>query len=635
MSDSPPTPTSNLPAFSTGDGKPIFVYDCEVFSNLFLCILCDGVQWLQFDHSTIPALLRFVSDKAKVLAGFNSHAYDDKLLQYLVRHPSSTPADLFALSQRIIEPDADARDPVPWFEKPWAYSIDVLQLLNGRGSLKEWECRSGFPVVVESAADFMLPCPPELVEAVTTYCHNDVAATVQLLRQYWPLVEMRTALARRFNLQEIIYTYSEPKLAQTTFLTLHQRRSGQPAREVRAAALANPDNTRTVFPFSELMSQKLAFTTPPFQELHRCLQRGSLRGSGDGRAWAMDVPDLDLSRPLPLAGTRYALGIGGLHSVDHAGIEAATTESLIFDLDATSYYPSIIIAEGIYPRQLGPEFVQDMTQLRNQRLEAKRSGDKMTADALKIVLNSTYGKLNDQWSPLRSVVDAHRVTLNGQLFLLMLIEQLGALGCEILSANTDGVTVRCPMALAGEPLQGTIAHWQSQTGLVLESSQFSRICRRDVNSYIARTTDGKIKTKGAFNPESGKGDGSVIKDAAVGYLLDGVDPAHSIATEQDPTAFLFYQRVKNGGKVHWGEREVGSIVRWYASVNGESIRRKNPNGSWAILPHGQTSVLAMDITSWKRLDLRSLDVAHYISEAWKLIREIEPEKSLYQQLSFL
>jgi len=632
----PPLPSpQGRPALIAPDGKNILVYDCEIFSNLFLCIFSDGVTWHQFDHTNIPELVRFVSNKHLVLAGFNSNAYDDKILQYLIRNPTSTTMDLFKLSQRIIEPSPDERDPVAWFDKSWAYSIDVLQLLNGRGSLKEWECRSGFPVVVESAADFMLPCPPELVEPVIAYCRNDVSATLLLLRQYWPLVEMRAALAHRFDLKEIIYTYSEPKLAQTTFLTLHQRRSGQSSKVVRSAALANPDNTRTTFPFSELLSRRISFSTPPFQKLLLCLQQGNLRGSVDGRSWSLDVPDYDFSRQLRLGTMSYALGIGGLHSVDRPGVETASAESEIIDLDATSYYPSIIIAENIYPRQLGPTFVHDMVQLRDQRLDAKRRGDKMTADALKIVLNSTYGKLNDQWSPLRSVRDAYRVTLNGQLFLLMLIEQLEIIGCEILSANTDGVTIRCPTRLLFNLLEDTIAHWQLQTGMVLESSRFARICRRDVNSYIARTVDGKIKSKGAFNPESGKGDGSIIKEAAVHYLLDGTDPQKTIDQEKDVSSFLFYQRVKNGGKVHCGEKELGSIVRWYASLNGESIRRKNPNGSWAILPHGQSCILAMDITNWTRGDLRSLDIGHYVSEAWKLIHEIEPAQSLYQQLSFL
>jgi len=156
-----------------------------------------------------------------------------------------------------------------------------------------------------------------------------------------------------------------------------------------------------------------------------------------------------------------------------------------------------------------------------------------------------------------------------------------------------------------------------------------------VNSYIARTASGSIKSKGAFNPESGKGDGAIIKQAALTYLLDGIEPETTIAAEQDPVAFLFYHRAKNGGHLHHGEAPLGSIVRWYASRLGEPIRRKNPNGSWATIPHGNGATLAMDITGWTRAQLMDVDLRYYIAEAWKLIREIEPVKNEYQQLSFL
>ncbi len=614
-------------------GTEVWVYDCEVFSNWFLCLMTDGRSWRRFDSESIPELVAVIQNRSLTLAGFNSSGYDDRILLSLVQDPGSSTAAIHQRSQRIIAgDDGPLRTPSLPAELPWGCSIDVLQLLNGRGSLKEWSCRMGFPMVADSPADFLKPCPPGLMAGVEAYCRTDVENTQRLLQAHWPLVELRTRLAARFDLDRRIYALTEPRLAQHTLLELHQRRTGMTPGAARAAALANPDNALQSLPLDRLISGRVSFATEPFQQLLGLVRRGTAVGDAEGRTWSIALPDGSSLDAVALAGTTVALGIGGLHSIDVPGIHQATDEVALIDLDVTSYYPAIIITEGLYPRHLGPGFVEDLALLREERLAAKRAGDKATADALKIVLNSTYGKLNDRWSPLRSVPDALRVSITGQWFLLMLIEQLDAIGASILSANTDGVTIK--LASAGMPaLQRVIAHWQERTGMALERTDFARLCRRDVNSYVARTVNGKVRTKGAFNAESGKGDGLVIKRAATAYLLDGIDPQATVAAEQDPAAFLFYQRAKNGGELFHGETAMPPTVRWYASRGGEPMRRQNPNGSWAILPHGQGTTLALDISGWRRPSLVALDLGHYVDEAWRLIHDVEPQRPLHVQQS--
>jgi hypothetical protein len=619
--------TPTIPALPTAPhGKHLWVYDLEVFPDYFLAVLTDGKRWVEFGEHDLADLARFVDDPDIALAGFNNHAYDDLLLRLIVAHPDATCADLYRWSCQIINPngeeEGDENFRLQYSDAPWGYSIDVFQLLNGRGSLKEWACCMGHPLVAECPASFTKPLPDEMVEPVRRYCHNDVMVTARLLADHWHLVELRTTLAERYRLGWRAYHLSEPQLGQHTFLTLHRERTGERAQQVREAAQANPDNLRREIPLTEIVSPRIAFETEPFRDLLRRIRGGVVIGDEPGQSWSLHADGVDLSQPVTLAGREYSLGVGGLHSVDGPGVIVADDDHALIDLDVTSYYPSILITEGLYPAHIGPAFVEDLRRVRDDRVAAKRSGDKATADALKIVINATFGKLNDSWSPLRSIPDAHRVTINGQLFLLMLVEMLSGIGAEIVSANTDGVTVRLRRDVAATAIPQVIERWQAMTGMELEPAEYQRLCRRDVNSYLAITTDGKVKSKGTYNPESGKRDGKIIKRAVNDYLLHGIDPTETIAKEQNPAMFLFYQRVKNGGALYHGEDCIGQSARWYASLDAMPVRRQNPNGTMATVPHGGSARMALDITGWTRADLVKLDVQYYLDEAWKHIKEV-------------
>jgi hypothetical protein len=629
----PTPPSAESEDLQDEDGKKVpgrklslWVYDCEVFPNRFLFRAYGGPanDWRRFDETNLRGLATFVNDTRKVFAGFNNHAYDDILVATLARAGTTqTAKDIKALSDRIIEPkteaDREANFKVQYSRKPWAYSIDVFQLLNGKGSLKEWECRIGFPTVAETPADFDKDLPDDMLGKVGEYCENDVKATAEILTERWPLVELRKNLRDRFELGNRVYTLSEQGLAQHTVLTLHKDRTQETSGDVRKEADEAPENTADRFDLPRLISDRVEYGTDSMRDFLARVRQGAITKGDDGK-WSIAFPGHPEDGTHNLAGCKVSLGVGGLHTVDEPGIFRADGNTSIVDLDVTSYYPSFIIGEGIYPSQLGPEFVTDFAKIRDQRIAAKRAGDKTTSEALKIVLNATFGKLNDRWSPIRSTSNAFKVTLNGQFFILMLMEALHAAGFEVLSANTDGVTLRGTKLACGDPLARIVAAWEAKTGLNLERTDYASLYRRDVNAYVAVSTSGKVKTKGPFNPESGKGDGSIIRDAAVAYLVHGTDPAETVAQCQDVASFLFYQRAKNGGDLYHGETRIGKTARWYAATDGQAIVRRNPNGTLATIPNGHRAALALDIRGWdRRTNMANLDTEHYIGAARELI----------------
>jgi hypothetical protein len=449
-----------------------------------------------------------------------------------------------------------------------------------------------------------------------------VAATVALLLRNWDLVQMREVLQGIYGQSDTIYSSGEAGIAEGTLAELARRASGVTRAQLKAAAAASPDNRPRTWPLIELVSPRVAFATAPYRDLLERIRAGSLHITerGGGHLDLPGIPDMVFAT----GGIRYQLGTGGLHSLDQPGSWQADDTTGLLDLDVTSYYPSLIINEGWYPKHYGPAFLDHLRSMRDRRVAAKAAGDKRTATALKIVINSVYGKLNDSYSSIRSVPDAFRVTLNGQLFLLMLIEALTRIGAKVLSANTDGVTIRASRTVLDGPLREVVAAWETAAGFSVERTPYRALFRRDVNNYLAVGADGTLKARGSFG-DGTKGDGALVRQAAIGWLIDGIDPGETVAKADQVHDFLFYQRTRSDAVLVHGERELGRIARWYVGFGGQPVRRRavgEREGGTTVV-HGHQARLAMDISGWIMADLVLLDRSFYTAEAWRLIRSVE------------
>lgn len=114
-------------------------------------------------------------------------------------------------------------------------------------------------------------------------------------------------------------------------------------------------------------------------------------------------------------------------------------------------YPSIIAAHKVAPAHLDTNaFCNLIGWLKNKRVEVKHS-DKDTVDGidrdtlalvLKIVINSVYGKLGFENGNLYDRLAVLKTTINGQLMMLMLVEELELHNIHVLSANTDGIVIK-------------------------------------------------------------------------------------------------------------------------------------------------------------------------------------------------
>jgi hypothetical protein len=326
----------------------------------------------------------------------------------------------------------------------------------------------------------------------------------------------------------------------------------------------------------------------------------------------------------------YRFGIGGLHSKEKSSAHHSDANYQLVDKDVASYYPRLMLLNNYYPDHLGPIFLQIFGAITERRLKAKAAGLKAVAESLKIVVNGTFGKLANLWSIMYSPKSMFHVTIGGQLFLLMLIEALEMSGITVVSANTDGVMVKCPRPLLATLNQIT-KWWEYETGFQTESKNYRSIFSRDINNYIAIDEKGEVKRKGAYaNPwddpkeptekKLHKNPVTTICIAAVeAYLKEGIPLEQTIWKCKDIRKFIRIQSVKDGA-VKDGEY-LGRSVRWYYSIEerGKEIIRAS-NGHMIGKSTGGKPALLLPESFPEDIDY---DV--YLAESKKILRKIGAE----------
>lgn len=181
----------------------------------------------------------------------------------------------------------------------------------------------------------------------------------------------------------------------------------------------------------------------------------------------------------------------------------------------------------------------------------------------KIFLNGTFGKTGSPYSVLFAPEMLIQTTITGQLSLLMLIEWHEMYGIPVVSANTDGIVIKCPKdkLYISDYL---VKEWEKRTSLEMETTEYAAIYSRDVNSYFAVKTNGEVKRKGEYSPTTlmKNPDIEICSDAVAEYLAHGTPIHETIRDCRDIRKFVTIQRVNGGGIKMWGKcAEKTALVR--------------------------------------------------------------------------
>lgn len=588
----------------------MLILDTEVAPNWFLLSMMDTetgkVRTFErtaeqaFDGKTVDAIMR------KYLTGsFNGNNFDLILITAAIR--GSSTKHLKALCDAIIVKKQPAwcvaRENDLQIPKAWDH-IDIIEVAPGQSGLKIYGGRMHAPTMQDLPFDPNEDVTQEQIDAIKAYCVNDLRLTAMLFEKLRPQVELRVSMSKQYG--QDLRSKSDAQIAETVILSELQKITGDKYRAPKM-----PDG----YTFSYKDPGFLAFKTPELQEVYKRILAERFGISAYGQ---VQMPEWLRTTPIEFSGAKYQLGIGGIHSCEKSQYVKAQEGWIVEDRDVASYYPNIILGQTLYPDQLGKDFITVYQSIVDRRLRAKREGDSVTADTLKICVNGSFGKLGSQYSALYSPDLLIQVTVTGQLALLMLIESLTLSGVKVISANTDGIVLHYPEHLF-DTVETICFEWSLNTSYTLEATRYKAIASRDVNNYVAVTTKGKVKGKGCFASASlaKNPDFQIIYFAVAKQVAEGVPYAETIRACDDIRQFVTVRRV-NGGAV-WRDEHLGKAVRFYISssvpesesihyaTNGNRVPKSAGAKPMMVLP----DVLPTDI-----------DYAYYEKEAEKLLIEI-------------
>ena len=482
--------------------EELLFFDIEVFAHDAFVVFKDINKKLKrVFYNNFFHLESFIKDK--ILVGFNNYYYDDKILQYML--DLKTPEQIKWLNDRII-----SGEDVKFTGRQKFRSLDCFQQLDvSNPSLKKIQGNFG-RMILESSVPFTInrPLTPEEFDDVLHYCISDVDTTISIYK-------------RR------IKSYFKPKISLVGML-----KDPRAMKWNTTTISANLLLKKPLPKWADIRIEDWMLQLVPSEVKEFWLE--NKKGAVNIQAFNNDIQ----------------FGAGGLHGA-HQTIKKAENVKL---LDVTSMYPNIILLLNC----LGAAS-EKYRQILQQRIEIKYK-DPILSDALKLILNSVYGNLNNKYSMLYNPMAAKSVTVFGQIALFDLCNRIAPY-CTILNINTDGVA----FIPHHDAYIAAYKEWEEDfNGLALEEKNFDLLHQKDVNNYIA-VKNGEITCKGAdvnrYHEDAlfRNNNARILDIALVDKLVHGIDITETLM--KNITKPHLFQYVLKSGSTYQGTcNEAGDLL---------------------------------------------------------------------------
>ena len=454
--------------------------------------------------------------------------------------------------------------------KPWQLGlpdwepsdhIDLMEVAPGQAGLKMYAARIHSKTIRDLPYDPNLPLTEEQILEVDEYNDIDLDDLQDLHDELQPQIKQREYLSKRYKVD--LRSKSDAQLAETVLKLRCERAVGYKL-------------TKQKFPSDfSFHYEKPNFIKFIGRELNVVLDKVlSCEFTLNDKGAVAMPPELD-NLKITIGNSTYTFGIGGLHSNEKCVSHVADDNCHLIDADVASYYPNLILNSGKYPPSLGEQFAVEYKAIVDERLVHKANVKKFKEgtqeyeeakvgdDGGKIQINGSFGKTGSPYSFLFAPTMLIQTTVTGQLSLLMLIEALELCKIPVVSANTDGIVVKCKHDDL-DKFNKILRAWQSATTLQMETSEYKAIYSRDVNNYVAIKLNGSVKRKGNYaksglvqkkNPDS-----EICSDAIAEFLSKGVPIHKTIRQCCDLRKFITVQQVSGGGVKMWGHGPVKGIL---------------------------------------------------------------------------
>lgn len=648
-------------------GKIVYVYDIEVFQNIFHCSVknTETNDIYKFEISErknqLRELVKFFKQVDKyitwgdyyttniniptniIFCGYNNLHYDNPIINYIIEYEDKLMqynipticSSIFNLSKTITTSSEDNIDAWKhWKYQIWFDTFDILTMLYSnklRVGLKEIQVTMQYPNVQEFVCDWTKPLPLEDFDSMIDYNINDIESTSELLNRCKKDVDLRIAIEDEYGVR--VLSKDGVNIGMKILTQKYLEKTGLTWWDIKD--LRSP---MSVIPLKDVILPFIKYDSPILQRVLEDMKNQIVSPGRKGYENKFVFNNL-----------RYSVGVGGIHSVNSPEIIIPRDDEMLIDIDVASLYPSMLIEYEFYPRHLGKEFLEVYKQIKDERIEAKHNGDKVKNETLKLALNGLSGNLQNEHNFCYSPFAVMQIRINGQLLLLMLAEKLTQIGCRIVQANTDGLFVLLKKD-AYSKVNSICREWEQLTKLTLEEDRFKAMYQYAINDYFAITEDNKVKEKGMFITTVKLGKGltpKIIPKAVISFFKDGIPVEDTIKNCTDIRDFLMSEKTGKQWHVEYMNEEQQRTNRFYASTNGGYLWKWKDTGHKegeiitytepyvgehkykASARQYQNMLTASGVTLLNKFDdkpieERKINYRYYIMEAYKIIRDLKP-----------
>lgn len=648
-------------------GKIVYVYDIEVFQNIFHCSVknTETNNIYKFEISErknqLRELVKFFKQVDKyitwgdyyttninipanvIFCGYNNLHYDNPIINYIIEYEDKLMqynipticSSIFNLSKTITASSEDNIDAWKhWKYQIWFDTFDILTMLYSnklRVGLKEIQVTMQYPNVQEFVCDWTKPLPLEDFDSMIDYNINDIESTSELLNRCKKDVDLRIAIEDEYGVR--VLSKDGVNIGMKILTQKYLEKTGLTWQDIKD--LRSP---MSVIPLKDVILPFIKYDSPILQRVLDDMKNQIVSPGRKGYENKFVFNNL-----------RYSVGVGGIHSVNSPEIIIPRDDEMLIDIDVASLYPSMLIEYEFYPKHLGKEFLEVYKQIKDERIEAKHNGDKVKNETLKLALNGLSGNLQNEHNFCYSPFAVMQIRINGQLLLLMLAEKLTQIGCRIVQANTDGLFVLLKKDVYSK-VNSICREWEQLTKLTLEEDRFKAMYQYAINDYFAITEDNKVKEKGMFITAVKLGKGltpKIIPKAIISFFKDGIPVEDTIKNCTDIRDFLMSEKTGKQWHVEYMNEEQQRTNRFYASTNGGYLWKWKDTGHKegeiitytepyvgehkykASARQYQNMLTASGVTLLNKFDdkpieERKINYRYYIMEAYKIIRDLKP-----------